>query len=84
MGFYDGEIDVEGNVTWGFPETMFEANFDPNQPRNSLGQWVKKDGSPSGEDSKLFPIVNQETTEPTMDLDIDELSALAQAIRLQD
>jgi len=79
MGFYEGEIDVEGNVTWG-GETMFEANFDPNQPRNSLGQWVKKDGYTN----ELFPIVNQETTEPTMDLDIDELSALAQAIRLQD
>ena len=62
------------------PVTVFEANFDPNQPRNSLGQWVKKDEYTN----ELFPIVNQETTEPTMDLDIDELSALAQAIRLQD
>ena len=79
MGFYEGEIDVEGNVTWG-GETMFEANFDPNQPRNSLGQWVKKDGYTN----ELHPIVNQDTTEPTMDLDIDELSALADAIRLQD
>ena len=79
MGFYEGEIDVEGNVTWG-GETVFEANFDPNQPRNSLGQWVKKDGYTN----ELHPIVNQDTTEPTMDLDIDELSALADAIRLQD
>ena len=62
------------------PVTVFEANFDPNQPRNSLGQGVKKDGYTN----ELHPIVNQDTTEPTMDLDIDELSALADAIRLQD
>ena len=75
MGFYDGEIDVEGNVTWG-GETMFEANFDPNQPRDAQGRWIEM--------NQTSDVSDFNKTEPTMDLDIDELSALAQAIRLQD
>ena len=75
MGFYEGEIDVEGNVTWG-GETMFEANFDPNQPRDAQGRWIEM--------NQTSDVSDFNKTEPTMDLDVDELSALAQAIRLQD
>ena len=73
MGFYDGEIEVEGDVTWGFSDTVFEANFNPNQPRDSEGRWVEQ-----------VEVSEMIESEPLMDLDIDELEALATAIRLQD
>ncbi len=57
----------------------FEANFNPNQPRNSLGQWVSPDAQLN--DNKLF---GPSAPEPTMPFELDELEALAVAIRLQD
>lgn len=51
----------------------FEANFNPNQPRDSEGRWVEQ-----------VEVSEMIASEPLMDLDIDELEALATAIRLQD
>ena len=51
----------------------FEANFNPNQPRDSEGRWVEQ-----------VEVSEMIESEPLMDLDIDELEALATAIRLQD
>ena len=51
----------------------FEANFNPNQPRNSDGRWVEQ-----------IEVSNFDNSEPMMDLDMDELMALGVAIRLQD
>ena len=51
----------------------FEANFNPNQPRNSAGRWVEQ-----------VEVSEMIESEPAMDFDMDELMALADAIRLQD
>ena len=51
----------------------FEANFNPNQPRNSAGRWVEQ-----------VEVSEMIESEPAMDFDMDELMALANAIRLQD
>ena len=51
----------------------FEANFNPNQPRDSTGRWVEQ-----------VEVSQMIEPEPFMDLDLDELEALAVAIRLQD
>lgn len=56
-----------------FGVESFEANFNPNQPRNSAGRWVEQ-----VEVSKMIE------SELAMDFEMDELMALADAIRLQD
>lgn len=60
------EMNVEASES-------FEANFNPNQPRNSAGRWVEQ-----------VEVSEMIESEPVMDFEMDELMALADAIRLQD
>ena len=56
-----------------FGVESFEANFNPNQPRNSAGRWVEQ-----------VEVSEMIESELAMDFEMDELMALADAIRLQD
>lgn len=72
----DEPIDYEDSgdePEYNWENDDFEANFNPNQPRNSAGRWVEQ-----------VEVSEMMESKPDMDVDLDELMALAVAIRLQD